>query len=132
MSKRQEKIQANIKRQQDFIAARRQQQLVMLEQAYQIGLKLYEENKDKLSAEEIEQIEFIPIHIFQRDQRNGWGSINLSIVSNTFGTQFQLSYVRKGAKAPRMRIEGTSASNLQDPEKPRSANTQKTLSCTRS
>ena len=59
MSKRQEKIQANIKRQQDFIAARRQQQLVMLEQAYQIGLKLYEENKDKLSAEEIEQIEFM-------------------------------------------------------------------------
>ena len=59
MSKIQEKIQANIKRQQDFIAARRQQQLVMLEQAYQIGLKLYEENKDKLSAEEIEQIEFM-------------------------------------------------------------------------
>jgi hypothetical protein len=57
MSKRQEKIAERIKEQQEFIAARRNQQLMMLEQAYEAGLRIYEENKDKLSPEEIENIE---------------------------------------------------------------------------
>lgn len=57
MSNRQNKIQASIDNQQEFISARRQQQLMMLEQAYETGLKIYEANKDKMSPEEIEQIE---------------------------------------------------------------------------
>ena len=57
MSKRQEKIQESIKRQREFISARRQQQLLMLEQAYEVGLSIYEKNKDKLSSEEVEKIE---------------------------------------------------------------------------
>lgn len=61
MSKRQEKLQATIKRQQDFISARRQQQLIMLEQAYEAGLRLYEENKDKLSPEDVDTIEKMKI-----------------------------------------------------------------------
>jgi tRNA U34 5-methylaminomethyl-2-thiouridine-forming methyltransferase MnmC len=57
MSKRQEKIQESIERQREFISARRQQQLFMLEQAYEVGLNIYETNKDKLSFEEVEKIE---------------------------------------------------------------------------
>jgi hypothetical protein len=57
MSKRQEKIQANIVRQQEFLNERRITQLGMLQRAYDVGMKLYEDNKDKLSPEEIEQIE---------------------------------------------------------------------------
>jgi hypothetical protein len=57
MSKRQEKIQESIERQKEFISARRQQQLLMLEQAYEVGLSIYEKNKDKLSPEEVEKIE---------------------------------------------------------------------------
>ena len=57
MSKRQEKIQENIAKQQEFIGERRAMQLDMLEQAYMVGLKIYEDNKDKLSPEEIEKLE---------------------------------------------------------------------------
>jgi len=57
MSNRQDKIQANIDNQQAFLSARREQQLMMLEQAYETGLKIYEANKDKMSPEEIEQVE---------------------------------------------------------------------------
>jgi len=57
MSKRQDKIEANIKEQQEFLAARKAQQLIMLERAYEVGLKIYEDNKDKMSPEEIEMIE---------------------------------------------------------------------------
>jgi hypothetical protein len=57
MSNRQDKIKANIQEQQGFLAARRAQQLIMLEQAYEVGLKIYEDNKDKMSPEEIEMIE---------------------------------------------------------------------------
>lgn len=61
MSKRQEKIQESIERQREFISARRQQQLLMLEQAYKVGLNIYETNKDKLSPEEIEKIEAMKV-----------------------------------------------------------------------
>ena len=57
MSNRQDKIQANIDGQHAFLAARRSQQLMMLEQAYETGLRIYEANKDKMLPEEIEQIE---------------------------------------------------------------------------
>ena len=57
MSNRQDKIKESINKQKDFISARRQQQLFMLEQAYEVGLNIYETNKDKLSPEEIEKIE---------------------------------------------------------------------------
>jgi hypothetical protein len=61
MSKRQEKIAERIREQQEFISARRNQQLMMLEQAYEAGLRIYEENKDKLSPEEIENIEAMKV-----------------------------------------------------------------------
>ena len=57
MSKRQAKIEANIREQQEFISARRAQQLLMLEEAYKVGLKIYEDNKEKMSPEEIDMIE---------------------------------------------------------------------------
>ena len=57
MSKAQDKKESRIKEQQQFISERRNQQLTMLEQAYETGLRLYETNKDKLSPEQIETIE---------------------------------------------------------------------------
>lgn len=57
MSKRQDKIQANIKAQKEFIALRRGKQLAMLEQAYLIGVQMYEDHKHEMSPEEIEFIE---------------------------------------------------------------------------
>jgi hypothetical protein len=57
VSNRQDKIKANIDSQQEFLSARRTQQLMMLEQAYETGLRIYEANKDKMSPEEIKQIE---------------------------------------------------------------------------
>jgi hypothetical protein len=69
MSKRQDKIEANIKEQQEFLAARKAQQLIMLERAYEVGLKIYEDNKDKMSPEEIEMIERLKaeqLHLLER------------------------------------------------------------------
>ena len=57
MSNRQDKIKESINKQKNFISARRQQQLFMLEHAYEVGLNIYETNKDKLSPEEIQKIE---------------------------------------------------------------------------
>lgn len=57
MSKRQDKIEERRKEQHQFLAARRSQQLAMLEHMFEVGNKLYEDNKDKLSPEEIAQIE---------------------------------------------------------------------------
>lgn len=57
MSKRQEKIDRRKAEQKEFLDARKLQQLGMIQQAYKVGLKLYEDNKDKLSPEEVEQIE---------------------------------------------------------------------------
>ena len=57
MSKTQDKRALRKEEQQEFIAARRAQQLAMLEQAYLIGLHLYEEKKSELSQEEIDMIE---------------------------------------------------------------------------
>lgn len=57
MSKTQEKRAQRKAEQQAFIAARRAQQLAMLEQAYLVGLKIYEDKKSEMSPEEIEIIE---------------------------------------------------------------------------
>jgi hypothetical protein len=52
MSKRQEKIAANIAEQQAFIKERRLLQLHAFEKQFEMGLSMYEENKDKLTPEE--------------------------------------------------------------------------------
>ena len=57
MSKRQEKIAQRQAEKDAFIKQRRLQQLKLLEMQFQRGVELYEENKDKLSEEEIKQLE---------------------------------------------------------------------------
>ena len=57
MSKTQEKRARIKEEQQAFISARRGHQLAMLEQAYLAGLKMYEDNKDKLTPEDVQKIE---------------------------------------------------------------------------
>lgn len=57
MSKRQEKIEARKAEQQAFIAERRKMQLAVFQANFDIGMRLYEDNKDKMSAEEIELVE---------------------------------------------------------------------------
>ena len=57
MSKTQDKRERVKAEQKSFIKQRRLQQLLALEAQFNYGLKLYEDNKDKLSAEEIEQME---------------------------------------------------------------------------
>lgn len=52
MSKRQEKIAKNIAEQQAFIKERRLLQLHAFEKQFEMGLSMYEENKDKLTPEE--------------------------------------------------------------------------------
>ena len=56
MSKRQEKLEKARAEQHSFLTARRTQQLSYLEHMYEVGNKLFEDNKDKLSEEEIAQI----------------------------------------------------------------------------
>ena len=57
MSKTQDKRrQRNIER-IEFLVARKKLQLGMFEQAVAIGEKLYEDNKDKLSEDEIKQLD---------------------------------------------------------------------------
>ncbi len=57
MSKTQDKRAQRKAEQQAFIKQRRLQELKVLEAQFQFGLELYEKNKEKLSAEEIEQME---------------------------------------------------------------------------
>lgn len=57
MSKTQDKRERVKSEQKVFIKQRRLQELQVLEAQFAYGLKLYEEGKDKLSAEEIEQME---------------------------------------------------------------------------
>lgn len=57
MSNRQDKIQARREEQQAFIAQRRKMQLAVFQANFDIGMKLYEDNKDKMSPEEIVLIE---------------------------------------------------------------------------
>lgn len=57
MSRRQEKIAQRLAEQQTFLRARKTIQLQMFEQALEVGLQVYENNKEKLSAEDIAKIE---------------------------------------------------------------------------
>ena len=57
MSNRQDKIQARREEQQAFIAQRRKMQLAVFQANFDIGMKLYEDNKDKMSPEEIVLVE---------------------------------------------------------------------------
>jgi len=57
MSKTQDKKAQRIADAQEFVAERRKMQLEILEQNYEAGVRIYEAQKDKLSPEEIEQIE---------------------------------------------------------------------------
>ena len=57
MSKTQDKRAQRKAEAAAFVKQRRLQELKVLEAQFAYGLKLYEEGKDKLSAEEIEQME---------------------------------------------------------------------------
>lgn len=57
LSKRQEKIQRNQEEAQQFVSARREVQLAIFESNFKVGLQLLEENRDKLSEEELATIE---------------------------------------------------------------------------
>lgn len=57
MSKTQDKKAARKAEAEAFVRARRQAQLQMFEHAFEVGLRMFEENKDKMSPEEIEVIE---------------------------------------------------------------------------
>lgn len=57
MSKRQEKIALAQEKQKTFLLERKKMQLAMFEQAFASGKRIYEDNKERIPAEEIEQIE---------------------------------------------------------------------------
>lgn len=57
MSKTKNKRDARKKEQNEFLLARRMQQLSFIKQALEIGEKIFNDNKDKLSEDEIAQIE---------------------------------------------------------------------------
>jgi pyruvate formate-lyase activating enzyme-like uncharacterized protein len=57
MSKRQEKIAERQAEQHEFLKERRQLQIAVFESNFNVGLNFYEENKDKMSEEEIAMIE---------------------------------------------------------------------------
>ncbi len=57
MSNRQAKIAANIAEQHEFLKERKQIQIAVFESNFNVGLNFYQENKDKMSKEEIKLIE---------------------------------------------------------------------------
>jgi hypothetical protein len=57
MSKRQEKIARNKAEQQAFIKERRKLELAWLENNFELGKKMYEDNKDKMTEQEVEFVE---------------------------------------------------------------------------
>ena len=57
MSKTQNKRQERLREAATFISERRSIQLQILEQNYNMGVKLFLDQKDTLSPEEVEQIE---------------------------------------------------------------------------
>jgi hypothetical protein len=57
MSKRQEKIAERQADQHEFLKERRQIQIAVFESNFNVGLNFYQENKDKMSEEEITMIE---------------------------------------------------------------------------
>jgi pyruvate formate-lyase activating enzyme-like uncharacterized protein len=57
MSKRQEKIAGRQSEQHEFLKERRQLQIAVFESNFNVGLNFYQENKDKMSEEEVALIE---------------------------------------------------------------------------
>lgn len=57
MSKTQEKRARRLAEQQAFLKERRETQLKLFEYNFNVGLKLFEDNRDKMSEEEIQAIE---------------------------------------------------------------------------
>jgi hypothetical protein len=57
MSNTQNKRQERAREAATFVAERRKIQLAMLEQNYEMGVRLFLDQKEKLSPEEVEQIE---------------------------------------------------------------------------
>ena len=57
MSKTQNKRQERVREAAHFVSERRTIQLQILEQNYEMGVKLFLDQKDTLSPEEVEQIE---------------------------------------------------------------------------
>jgi cob(I)alamin adenosyltransferase len=57
MSNRQEKIKRNQEEAAHFVSARREVQLAIFESNFKVGLQMIEDNRDKLSEEELETLE---------------------------------------------------------------------------
>ena len=57
MSNRQEKIKRNQEEAAQFVSARREVQLAIFESNVKVGLQMIEDNRDKLSEEELETLE---------------------------------------------------------------------------
>lgn len=57
MSKTQDKRARRKAEQQEFLRARKISQLIMFEKALEFGLQVYQDNKDKLSPQDIADIE---------------------------------------------------------------------------
>lgn len=57
VSKKQDKKAANIAEAAAFVKERRVRNLEIFESNFQVGLRIYEENKDKLSPEEVAHME---------------------------------------------------------------------------
>ena len=57
MSKTQEKKAARLAEAAEFVKERRVRNLEIFESNFEVGLKIYEQNKDKLSPEEIAHME---------------------------------------------------------------------------
>ena len=57
MSKTSEKRKARIAEAEEFVKQRREMTLNMFERNFEVGMKIYEDNKDKMSAEEVELLE---------------------------------------------------------------------------
>lgn len=57
MSKTQEKRALRKAEAKDFVKQRRQAALSMFERNFEVGMKIYEDNKDKMSPEEIATLE---------------------------------------------------------------------------
>jgi hypothetical protein len=57
VSKTQEKRAARLSESEEFVKERRIRNLEIFESNFEVGLKIYEENKDKLSLEEVAHME---------------------------------------------------------------------------
>ena len=57
MSKTQDKKAARIAEAHAFVKERRRQQIEVYEANFEVGLKVYEDNKDKLTPEQITEME---------------------------------------------------------------------------